>query len=287
MYECNVSEKLVALRIKKGVTQDDVAQSLFVSNKTISRWENGTSLPDLPMLIGLSKYYGVTTDSLLGLAEEKKQSTKDEVRSAFKGLNRREAILKAFETVRSIIPAIFGTVSNEHEGVNSKNEVLPSVSSRFYRSNIALNEFFEFVASSNDVNVAVMMLRNKSDFAWMNDPEKQKKITRLFRFLSNEDSLSVLYFISSAKCPESFTADYISTHTDVCEERVCEILEEFCSVGECSRVTAHLSEGEVNVYECFGDGMILSLVSLAFERMCGKRSYEFNCSGKCKMIGGR
>ena len=75
MYECKIAEKLVELRTLNGVTQDDVARSLSVSNKTISKWETGTSTPDIAMLVELSKYYGVTTDSLLGLSEEKKQST--------------------------------------------------------------------------------------------------------------------------------------------------------------------------------------------------------------------
>ena len=44
MYECKFAKKLVALRLEKGVTQDEVAQSLAVSNKTVSKWENGGSL---------------------------------------------------------------------------------------------------------------------------------------------------------------------------------------------------------------------------------------------------
>ena len=50
MYECKIAEKLVELRTSKGVTQEDVAQSLSISNKTVSKWENGASTPDLPMI---------------------------------------------------------------------------------------------------------------------------------------------------------------------------------------------------------------------------------------------
>ena len=52
---------LVKLRTAKGLTQDEVAQSLSVSNKTVSKWENSASMPDLPMLMELSQYFGVTT----------------------------------------------------------------------------------------------------------------------------------------------------------------------------------------------------------------------------------
>lgn len=287
MYECKIAEKLVELRTSKGVTQEDVAQSLSVSNKTVSKWENGASTPDLPMVIELAKYYGVTTDTLLGLSEDKKQSTTEEIRSLFEGLDRRESVLKAFETVKALVPAMYGTVSKYNDNVYDKENVFPPEISHFYRSNISLHEFFEFVASSEDVNVAVMMLRNKADFAWMNDSNKQKEIVKIFKFLSSEDALSVLYFLHSTNCSESFTADYVADKTGLKQERVTEILDEFCSVGACHWVTAHLAEGEVRVYECHGDGIVLSLITLAFERMCGRESYEYNFNGRCKMIGGK
>lgn len=287
MYECKIAEKLVELRTSKGVTQEDVAQSLSISNKTVSKWENGASTPDLPMVIELAKYYGVTTDTLLGLSEDKKQSTTEEIRSLFEGLDRRESVLKAFETVKALVPAMYGTVSKYNDDVYDKENVFPPEISHFYRSNISLHEFFEFVASSEDVNVAVMMLRNKANFAWMNDSNKQKEIVKIFKFLSSEDALSVLYFLHSTNCSESFTADYVADKTGLKQERVTEILDEFCSVGACHWVTAHLAEGEVRVYECHGDGIVLSLITLAFERMCGRESYEYNFNGRCKMIGGK
>ena len=285
MYECKIGEKLVELRTLKGATQEDVAQFLSVSNKTVSKWENGASTPDLSMLVELSKYYGVTTDTLLGLAEKK--STKEEICSLFNGLNRRESVLKAFESLRAFVPAMMGIVGQYNDDVYDKENVLPTEIPRYYRSNISLHEFFEFTASSENVNIAVMMLRNKANFAWMNDSDKQKEIVKIFKFLSSEDVLSVLYYIHSTSCSKSFTADYISKNTGVKEERVSEILDEFCLVGECSSLMAHLIEGDVKVYECFGDGIILSLITLAFERMCGRESYEYNFNGRCKMIGGK
>ena len=287
MYECKIAEKLVEFRTSKGVTQEDVAQSLSISNRTVSKWETGASMPDLPMIVELAKYFEITTDALLGLSETKKRNTKEEVCSLFEGLDRRESVLKAFETVKSLVPAMYGTVSKYNDDIYDKENVFPSEISHFYRSNISLHEFFEFVANSENVNLAVMMLRNKANFAWMNDTNKQKEIVKIFKFLSNEDALSVLYFIHSTTCSESFTADYVAGKTGVKEERVVEILDEFCSVGSCHWVTAHLAEGEVRVYECHGDGIVLSLISLAFERMCGREAYDYNFNGRCKMIGGK
>ena len=72
MNEVNISVKLAELRSAKNVTQEDVALALGVSNKTVSKWENGTSTPDLTMLVALAGYYDVSTDVLLGLKKEHK-----------------------------------------------------------------------------------------------------------------------------------------------------------------------------------------------------------------------
>ena len=110
---------------------------------------------------------------------------------------------------------------------------------------------------------------------------------KIFKFLSDEDALSVLYFVHSTACSESFTADYIAKNTGIEEARAAEILNEFCAVGACHWVTAHLTEGEIRIYECRGDGILLSLIAIAFEIMCGRQAYDYHFNGRCKMIGGK
>ena len=77
----------------------------------------------------------------------------------------------------------------------------------YTRSQAFINDFFEFAVKSENVNMAVMLLRNKSDFAWMNDRDKQKRIVKFFKFLSSEEALSVLYFVHSSSCSKKFTAE--------------------------------------------------------------------------------
>ena len=210
MYECKIAEKLVELRNARGVTQEDVAQSLSISNKTVSKWENGASTPDLPMVVELAKYYGVTTDTLLGLSEDKKQSTTEEIRSLFEGLDRRESVLKAFETIRALVPSMYGTISKYYDDAYDKENVYPTGTSHGYRSAISLHEFFEFTASSENVNLAVMMLRNKANFVWMSDVNKQKEIVKIFNAL--ELKLNVGIFCK-ASMYEPFTVVDDEVHT--------------------------------------------------------------------------
>lgn len=56
---------LAALRKDAGLTQQEAADRLGVSNKTISKWESGGGFPDIAILPALAELYGVTADDIL------------------------------------------------------------------------------------------------------------------------------------------------------------------------------------------------------------------------------
>ena len=60
-----IGKFLAELRIEKNLTQDQLGEKIGVTNKTVSRWENGNYLPPVEMLQILSKFYGVGINELL------------------------------------------------------------------------------------------------------------------------------------------------------------------------------------------------------------------------------
>jgi len=59
------SEKLQELRKKRGLTQEELAEALFVSRTAISKWESGRGYPSIDSLKEISKFFSVTIDELL------------------------------------------------------------------------------------------------------------------------------------------------------------------------------------------------------------------------------
>lgn len=59
-----VSANLALLRKQKGITQAEIAEKLNYSDKAISRWEKGDTLPDLNVLYEICQFYGVTMNDL-------------------------------------------------------------------------------------------------------------------------------------------------------------------------------------------------------------------------------
>ena len=59
------SEKLLDLRKKQGMSQEELAEKLEVSRQAVSRWEQGSAMPDMINLSKISKLFGVTADYLI------------------------------------------------------------------------------------------------------------------------------------------------------------------------------------------------------------------------------
>jgi len=111
------NEKLQNLRKQKGLTQEELAEALYVSRTAISKWESGRGYPSIDSLKEIAKYFSVTIDELLSsdevlsIAEEDNKQKEKYFRSLVFGLLDISVLLffflplfgqKAGETVRSL-----------------------------------------------------------------------------------------------------------------------------------------------------------------------------------------
>jgi len=85
-----LSEKLLDLRKKNGMSQEQLAAELGVSRQTVSKWENGTAIPDTVHIISLSRLFDVTTDYLL---TDNIPPTKERLTTYPRSLSKIEALL--------------------------------------------------------------------------------------------------------------------------------------------------------------------------------------------------
>lgn len=88
---------LKTLRKEKGLTQEQLAEMLGVSNRSVSRWETGANLPDIDIIIILSEYYDVDIRDILD-GENRTAEHHAAERSNEKMLAKeKEVIVKAVE----------------------------------------------------------------------------------------------------------------------------------------------------------------------------------------------
>ena len=82
----NISKNIATLRTKCGLTQLELAEKLNYSDKAVSKWERGESLPDISAFFEMSKIFGVSIDDIVNADEIDKviKKTKKEKMFNFK-----------------------------------------------------------------------------------------------------------------------------------------------------------------------------------------------------------
>lgn len=65
MNQVKIGKFIAALRKENGMTQEQLGEKLGVTNKTVSRWENGNYMPNIEMLSLLSKEFGVSINEII------------------------------------------------------------------------------------------------------------------------------------------------------------------------------------------------------------------------------
>lgn len=66
MTQCKLNEQIALLRKARGITQEELAQALGVSNQAVSKWESAQCCPDIQLLPDIAAFFGVSIDQLMG-----------------------------------------------------------------------------------------------------------------------------------------------------------------------------------------------------------------------------
>ncbi len=121
--------RLQMLRKQRGLTQEELAQALFVSRAAVSKWESGRGWPGIDSLKEISKYFSVSIDSLLSgeealtIAEEHTKQQESQHRRLVYGLLDLSAVLFLFlplfreKTTGAILPCALPALTNIAQGL--------------------------------------------------------------------------------------------------------------------------------------------------------------------------
>lgn len=100
----SVGKKIAKLRNLNNMTQDELAEKLFVTRQALSKWENGNSVPSINVLLDLSKIFNTTFEDILCLDDEV-DINQDNI---FKGHSRTYIINKIIKNEIFVdIPSVF------------------------------------------------------------------------------------------------------------------------------------------------------------------------------------
>ena len=158
------NEKLQNLRKNKGLTQEELAEALYVSRTAISKWESGRGYPSIDSLKEIAKYFSVTIDELLSsdevlsIAEEDNKQREKHFRSLVFGLLDISVLMFFF------LP-FFGQKANgivEEVSLVSLNGITPYLRALYYAIVIAIIVY----------GILTLAFQNYQKIFWVQNREK-------------------------------------------------------------------------------------------------------------------
>lgn len=278
-----IGENLAVLRKKKGVTQEEVAAALGISNKTISKWETGLSIPEAEYISLLADYFEVSIDEIFGRANPKSSFT-DIVAKELKDLSVDECVNKTFELLYAVIRQSTAKISTN----GSKQKIIPrhivSPDKKMYRCSISCGIAYEMLINSPYTNMAVALYQNEENYSWLD--ANASELANLFRLLSDVDGIKLIKLMYTDNFSDRFTVDYIAAKAGVNVRKANELLDLAVTARLCNKLEANLRDGVTFIYECTANGMVLAILNLAYELICGAENNEIFNGYQAKLIRG-
>lgn len=134
MDQRRIGSFLKELRRERNLTQEELAEKLNVSGRTVSRWETGANMPDISLLVELAEFYDVSIPEIIN-GERKSEIMNEEVKETARSLSDyAEAISKRLK-IRLFwltVAALIGTaafVIIEASGLNTPGSIYDKIAS--------------------------------------------------------------------------------------------------------------------------------------------------------------
>ena len=119
--ENRIAEQIRFYRKQKGLTQEQLAEAMGVSVAAVSKWEQGQSLPEIPMLMELADFFDLSVDALLGyrLRANDRKSIVERMKLLRREDNYDEGIAEAEKALLSSLNAQTNTLYQATEKLES------------------------------------------------------------------------------------------------------------------------------------------------------------------------
>ena len=152
------NEKLQELRKRKGLTQEELAEILFVSRTAVSKWESGRGMPSIDSLKAIAGFFSVTIDELLSSGEVLTLAEKEAAQKRGKLCGQILGCLDCSAAILYVLPIFGQTVNGQIQGVSlfslTETQLWLKVS------------YFVVIGLSVLMGILTLALQSRPDFAW-------------------------------------------------------------------------------------------------------------------------
>ncbi|MCL2286268.1 MAG: helix-turn-helix domain-containing protein [Firmicutes bacterium] len=195
----NIGKKIRNLRKERDVTQEKLAEYLGISYQAVSKWENGSALPDITLVVPLANFFGVSADFLFSIndaAEDEKIRVYEEKYGHFLNTGDLKACIALMREALAEYPRNYVFMKNLAQALKYDANYLTDLACKHKTLNEAIQlceRILEDCASSHVRNSATFILCQAYKDMGQNEKAIKTAMEMPFAFHSREYLLSFLY----------------------------------------------------------------------------------------------
>ena len=188
MDQKRIGSFLRELRKERGITQEDLAEKLNVSSRTISRWETGSNMPDISLLIEIADFFDVSIPEIIN-GERKSEKMNEEVKEVAEKLSdyadaEKVNIIKEIRSYKADnkLPLTYKAELNIYTSKSNFEKLKPYLlkvgmlksinlidkskldnTYRFVEKNIAIKVYSDELAQANKIRIEKRIIELKAE----------------------------------------------------------------------------------------------------------------------------
>ena len=187
MNQKKIGDFISKLRKEKNLTQEQLGQKLGVSNKTISRWENGNYLPDISLFEPISQEFNISINELLkGERIEKDEELKESHKNILNILNKNKVEKKKIKIFIGIICLllIFALIIVLYQSYTLQNIKEDTETHLVFKNDLYINEK-EVELTRNEYLILHFLDKTDSQIKKMTSEEKELLLNYYYGILES------------------------------------------------------------------------------------------------------
>lgn len=245
----NMNEIIAKFRKDAEFTQERLANIIGVSAQTVSKWENGTTMPDIMLLPIIADVFNTDIDSLFG------RTTKKAVRNISKDNVHEELYNAFFETLQHLWDSFKSDV--DEDIVGRAREIRETIKKHSGTQTLVLSNI-EGNGVYADSDIALAFNKDKNDINKLFDDEAAWTVLKRF---TDGETRAVYKFIVNNR-GKSFTSSFIAAKCDIDLALVERALNNLLCMNLISRRDVNTDDGVIYVYGEWGTHKLLLIYSI-------------------------
>ena len=264
--ENSFNVNLRRIRKEKGITQEQLADTVGVSAQAVSKWEIN-SFPDAALLPKIAEKLGVSIDELFGLKNEN-ISIYDRVMEHIKATPAEKQFDEAFSLCRAVIMAKCGCPRYE--------PVIQEILSSEYDNHSRVNHSEGFIEARNNADLQYVFLFPEPKCGYDKVLKYDERYVKLFSVLAKPNALKALYFIAGRDGTMFFKKDTLMHELGITSENAKEIIKGFCDIGLIWEATLNGGDSTEKIYQYISRCELVAFLTAARYFMCPPNSFGYS-----------